>query len=185
MSCMRCVCVLMSALPFWAFVCFNSDILSSITYLSPLVNACKPLSSSNSPKSVVHSFRATTANVCLSFWQTRSGVNNRLLIRLFVQQERASVNASCSCVPTSEFKSGNFHKNVATHNGEGSKAEIYISCGLRATLGNAWVTFSFFMPHREQICSFLKNFRTDWMKTWKAKGGDTSNEETKRNNKLS
>ena len=39
--------------------------------------------------------------------------------------------------------------------GWGSKAEIYISSGLRATLGNAWVTFSFLLlrmeTQREQI----------------------------------
>lgn len=54
-------------------------------------------------------------------------------------------------VPTSKFKSGNFHKNVATHDGGGggggSKAEIYISSAPRATLGTAWVTFSFIFLH--------------------------------------
>lgn len=80
------------------FVYFNSDIPSSITYLSS-GEWRQPPSSSKSPKSVVHSFRAMTASVCLSFWQTRSEVNNSLLIRLVVQQERASVNAPAPVYP--------------------------------------------------------------------------------------
>lgn len=40
--------------------------------------------------------------------------------------------------------------------GVGGKAEIYISSGLCATLGNAWVTFSVLLlrseMQREQIC---------------------------------
>lgn len=114
-------------------------------------------------------------NECTSaFWQPHSGVNNTLLICLFIQQHCTSVNASTP-VYSREFKSGSFHKNM------GCSKLRFIFCEACVQL---WETLG-------TVCLFPRcgkkgkvsrsaplNIRTDWMKIWHAKGDDKYNRKT-------
>lgn len=93
--------------------------------------------------------------VCVCLFDRHVAESTSLLIRLFVKQERASVNASAPVYPHLNSNQVIFIKMWLPTMGR-SKAEISISSGLCATLGNAWVTFFFLSRHRGSRSAFLK-----------------------------